>query len=88
MNGGSKMQFNNNISIESIIFIVIILVLIWYIFRLYKEIQKLRHENVWINKLLDISQSNENMKRGFILSIKKENNYMKYKEKQLEKLNG
>jgi len=82
------MIYNNNISIESIIFIVIILALIWYIFRLYKEIAIQKELNLWLRKFLDTSQSNENMKRGFILSIKQENNYMKYKEKQMEKLNG
>jgi len=48
------MQFNNNISIESIIFIVIILVLIWYIFRLY---EKLRNYDLSIDIAIEFNKS-------------------------------
>jgi len=90
MNGGFKtMQFNNHTSIESIIFIVIIVVLIWYIFRLYKDLSQCRKDYEDL-KWIAITKNNFLNEKGLF------DEYMTYlqskvdeKDKsKMEKLNG
>ena len=79
------MTFNNNISIESIIFITIILVLIWYIFRLYKENREYKDS-------LDFMEYQNMAKYSFLIDKDLDNEYAewldKYTAEQMEKLNG